>query len=190
VHRLHRHFEDYVQNADSVEFCYSRDLQVLLEYREWRNFSNVIDKAKDSCQTAKQKILDHFVDVNKKVTLWSGSQREIADIMLTRYACYLIAQNRDPRKEEIAFAQSYFAVQTRKQETIEEHIHLAERLKMRQRLGMLKNRPLADFLPTVTITAKNLATEITNFTVAKEALYGERAISVEHGERRHGGRPR
>ncbi len=225
VHRLHRHFEDYVHDAGGVEFWYARDLQVLLGYKEWRNFVNVVDKAKESCQTTKHEISDHFVDVNKMVPLGSGSEREIPDIMLTRYACYLIAQNGDPRKEEIAFAQSYFAVQTRKQELIEEHILLTERLKararlreseselsrniyergvdesgfgrirsrgdmalfggystqtMKERLGAPQNRPLADFLPTVTITAKNLATEITNFNVAKEDLQGERAITDEH----------
>ncbi|BBL69064.1 DNA damage-inducible protein D [Methanoculleus chikugoensis] len=225
VHRLHRHFEDYVHDAGGVEFWYARDLQVLLGYKEWRNFVKVVVKAKESCQTTKHEISDHFVDVNKMVSLGSGSEREISDIMLTRYACYLIAQNGDPRKEEIAFAQSYFAVQTRKQELIEEHIHLTERLKarerlreseselsrniyergvdeagfgrirsrgdmalfggyttqaMKERLGTPQNRPLADFLPTVTITAKNLATEITNFNVAKEDLQGERAITDEH----------
>jgi len=225
VHRLQRHFEDYGHDADGVEFWYAMDLQVLLGYKEWRNFSNVIEKARESCQNAKHEIADHFVDVNKMVPLGSGSEREIQDIMLTRYACYLIAQNGDPRKEEIAFAQSYFAVQTRKQEIIEEHLRLAERLKarerlresetelsrniyergvdesgfgrirskgdmalfgghttqqMKERLGTPQNRPLADFLPTVTITAKNLATEITNFNVEKEDLQGERAITSEH----------
>lgn len=225
VHRLHRHFEDFVYDADGVDFWYARDLQALLGYKEWRNFLNVVEKARESCKSAKYEISDHFVDVNKKVALGLGSEREITDIMLTRYACYLIAQNGDPRKEEIAFAQSYFAVQTRKQEVIEEHIHLAERLKarerlresetelsrniyergvdnsgfgrirskgdmalfgghttqqMKERLGTPNNRPLADFLPTVTITAKNLATEITNFNVLKENLDGEGAITSEH----------
>jgi len=105
VHRLHRHFEDYVHDAGGVEFWYARDLQVLLGYKEWRNFSKVLEKARESCQNAKHNISDHFVDVNKMVPLGSGSEREIADIMLTRYACYFIAQNGDPRKEEIAFAQ-------------------------------------------------------------------------------------
>ena len=225
VHRLHRHFEDYVRDEGGIEFWYARDLQELLGYKEWRNFLNVIEKARESCQTAKHEISDHFVDVNKMVPLGLGSERGIPDIMLTRYACYLIAQNGDPRKEEIAFAQSYFAVQTRKQEIIEEHLHLAERLKARDRLresetelsrniyergvdesgfgrirsrgdralfgghtthemkehlGTPQNRPLADFLPMVTITAKNLATEITNFNVEKEDLEGEHAITIEH----------
>lgn len=225
VGRLHRNFEDFVYKADGVEFWYARDLQTLLGYREWRNFSKVIEKAQESCKNAKNEVSDHFVNVNKMVSLGSGAEREIPDIMLTRYACYLIAQNGDPRKDEIAFAQSYFAVQTRRQEIIEEHLQLAERLKARNRLresetvlskniyergvdesgfgrirskgdqalfgglttkkmkenlGAPNNRPLADFLPTVTITAKNLATEITNFNVVKDELYGEPAITGEH----------
>ncbi|MCX6709295.1 MAG: DNA damage-inducible protein D, partial [Candidatus Woesearchaeota archaeon] len=172
-----------------------------------------------------QKIDNHFVDVTKKVKLGSEAERAIEDVMLTRYACYLIAQNGDPRKEEIAFAQSYFAVQTRKQELIEQRIALSERLRARQKLvnsetelskliyergvneegfarirskgdealfgglntlqmknklNIPANRPMADFLPTVTITAKNLAAEITNFNVKKDDLAGEGRITVEH----------
>jgi DNA-damage-inducible protein D len=225
VRRLHKKFEDYVHVQEGVEFWFARDLQDLLGYTEWRNFNKVIKKAKESCQTLNNAISDHFVDVNKMVSLGSDAEREIEDILLTRYACYLIAQNGDPRKEEIAFAQSYFAVQTRKQEIIEDHILIAERLKarkqlkdsekelsqniyergvdesgfarirskgdmalfgghttqmMKKRLEIAENRPLADFLPTVTITAKNLATEITNFNVTKEDMQGEAPISVEH----------
>jgi DNA-damage-inducible protein D len=225
IRRLHKNFEDYVHVQEDVEFWFARDLQGLLGYTEWRNFSKVIEKARESCQTANNAISDHFVDVNKMVPLGSGSEREVEDILLTRYACYLIAQNGDPRKEEIAFAQSYFAVQTRKQEIIEDHIRLAERLKarkqlkdsekelsrniyergvdesgfarirskgdmalfgghtthmMKKRLEVAENRPLADFLPAVTITAKNLATEITNFNVTKEDMQGEDPITVEH----------
>ncbi len=225
IRRLHKNFEDYVHVQEGVEFWFARDLQNLLGYTEWRNFTKVIEKAKESCQTSNYAISDHFVDVNKMVPLGSGSERELEDILLTRYACYLIAQNGDPRKEEIAFAQSYFAVQTRKQEIIEDHIRLAERLKarkqlkdsekelsrniyergvdesgfarirskgdmalfgghttqmMKKRLEIAENRPLADFLPTVTITAKNLATEITNFNVTKEDMQGEDPITVEH----------
>ena len=134
IRRLHKNFEDYVHVQEGVEFWFARDLQGLLGYSEWRNFTKVIEKAKESCQTSNIAISDHFVDVNKMVSLGSGSERELEDILLTRYACYLIAQNGDPRKEEIAFAQSYFAVQTRKQEIIEDHIRLAERLKARKQL--------------------------------------------------------
>jgi DNA-damage-inducible protein D len=127
--RLKKTFEDYVKEADGVEFWFARDLQSLLDYDEWRNFVNVIEKAKIACRNSGQQIADHFVDVNKKVLIGSEAEREIDDIMLTRYACYLVAQNGDPRKEEIAFAQSYFAVQTRKQELIEQRIALQERLR-------------------------------------------------------------
>lgn len=225
IRRLHKNFEGYVHVQEGVEFWFARDLQKLLGYDEWRNFLKVIEKAKESCETSGNIVPDHFVDANKMVSLGSGAKREIEDLLLTRYACYLIAQNGDPRKEEIAFAQSYFAVQTRKQEIIEDHIRLAERLKARKQLkdsekelsrniyergvdesgfarirskgdmalfggqttGMMKtrleipeNRPLADFLPAVTITAKNLATEITNFNVTKEDMQGENPITVEH----------
>lgn len=225
VRRLHRHFEDYVHAQDGVEFWFARDLQGLLGYTEWRNFFKVIEKAQDACENSNHAISDHFVDVNKSIPVPKGGVREIEDIMLTRYACYLVAQNGDPRKDEIAFAQSYFAVQTRKQEIIEEHIRLVERLRarkqlkdsetelsrniyergvdesgfarirskgdralfgghttrdMKQKMDVPDNRPLADFLPAVTITAKNLATEITNFNVVKEDLQGEEPITDEH----------
>jgi DNA-damage-inducible protein D len=225
VQRLHKNFEDYVHVKDGVEYWFARDLQVLLGYTQWRNFLNVVEKAQESCKNSNHAIIDHFAGVSKKVSLGSGSEREIDDIMLTRYACYLIAQNGDPRKDEIAFAQSYFAVQTRKQELIEERIRLGERLRarkqlkdsetelsriiyergvdgegfanirskgdkalfggyttkdMKSRLDIPENRPLADFLPTVTITAKNLATEITNFNVEKRDLQGEAPITEEH----------
>jgi len=225
IQRLHKNFEDYVHVQDGVEFWFARDLQKLLGYDEWRNFLKVIEKAKESCKTANNPVLNHFVDANKSIPVPKGGERIIEDLLLTRYACYLIAQNGDPRKEEIAFAQSYFAVQTRKQEIIEDHIRLTERLKARKhlkdsekelsrnihergvdesgfarirskgdvalfgghstlamkgRLEVPDNRPLADFLPTVTITAKNLATEITNFNVTKEDMQGEDPITVEH----------
>ncbi|HQA79419.1 MAG TPA: DNA damage-inducible protein D [Methanoregulaceae archaeon] len=225
VQRLHKNFEDYVHERDGVEFWFARDLQELLGYKEWRNFLKVIEKARESCKNSNHPILDHFVDVNKSIPVPKGGKREIDDIMLTRYACYLIAQNGNPRKEEIAFAQSYFAVQTRKQEIIEEQIRLGERLQarkqlrdsetelsriiyergvdsegfanirskgdkalfggfttkdMKMRLDVPEKRPLADFLPTVTITAKNLATEITNFNVEKRDLRGEAPITDEH----------
>ena len=121
IQRLHKNFEDYVHEQDGVEFWLARDLQKLLGYDEWRNFLKVIEKARESCKTANHPVLDHFVDANKSIAVPKGGERVIGDLLLTRYACYLIAQNGDPRKEEIAFAQSYFAVQTRKQEIIEDH---------------------------------------------------------------------
>ena len=225
ISKLKKSFEDYVNEADGIEFWFARDLQKLLEYEDWRNFLNVIEKAKTACSTSEQNISDHFVDINKTIPMPKGASKEIPDFMLTRYACYLIAQNGDSRKEPIAFAQSYFAVQTRKQEIIEERIALVERLNARQklvasetelskliyerdvdedgfarirskgdkalfggfttsmmksRLKIHKNKPLADFLPTITITAKNLATEITNFSVKKDNLQGEDSITSEH----------
>src|SRR3989344_4787515 len=218
-------FENCAHEAEGIEFWYARDLQKLLDYDEWRNFLNVIEKAKTACKNSGQDISDHFVDVNKTIPMPKGATKEIDDLMLTRYASYLIAQNGDPRKEEIAFAQSYFAIQTRKQELIEKRIALIERLNARQklaasetelskliyergvdedgfarirskgdkalfggfttsqmksRLRIPKSRPLADFLPTITITAKNLATEITNFNAKKEDLKGENNITYEH----------
>ncbi|MBS3176745.1 DNA damage-inducible protein D [Candidatus Woesearchaeota archaeon] len=225
IESLRSSFEENAHTTEGVEFWYARDLQLLLDYDEWRNFGNVIEKAKIACNNSGQSIQDHFVDVNKMVELGSGSGREVEDIVLTRYACYLIAQNGDPRKEQIAFAQSYFAIQTRKQELIEKRIHLIERLQARQKLvdsetelskliyergvdeqgfarirsrgdealfggfstlqmktklGLHQKRSLADFLPTITITAKNLATEITNFNVKKVDLKGETRITKEH----------
>ena len=186
---------------------------------------NAIEKAIESCRSTGEEPLDHFVDVNKMVRIGSGAERRQEDIMLTRYACYLIAQNGDPKKEQIAFAQSYFAMQTRKQELLEERILLAERLRarenlisaetqlskniyergvdskgfaiirsrgdsalfggydtraMKRRLGISDSRPLADFLPTITISAKQLAAEITNYNVSTKGLFGEKKIGQEH----------
>ena len=224
--KLRKTFEEAAFDYQGIECWSARELQILLNYTEWRNFENVINKAKESCKTAKQDVFNHFVDVNKTIKMPKNAEKEISDILLTRYACYLIAQNGDPKKEEIAFAQSYFAIQTRKQEILEERILLAERLEarekltatetelsqliyekgvdnkgfakirskgdcalfgghntaeMKRKLGIPDNRPLADFLPTITIKAKDLATEITNFNVKKNnTLYGEKAITDEH----------
>ncbi len=225
ITKLQKTFEDYAHESYGVEFWFARELQVLLGYTEWRKFQGVIEKAKESCKNSGYDMKDHFVDAAKKVKIGSEAEREIDDIKLTRYACYLIAQNGDPRKEEIAFAQSYFAVQTRKQELVERRIALQERFEarsklitsetelskliyergvddsgfarirskgdealfgghdtkqMKQRLKVPQNKPLADFLPTVTIAAKNFATEITNFNVKQTDLQGERKITDEH----------
>lgn len=210
---------------DKVEIWFARDLQPLLGYARWENFQVAISRAVESCKTQGISIDDHFREVTKMVILGSGATRKVQDYMLTRYACYLIAQNGDPRKEQIAFAQSYFAVQTRKAELIEERLNHISRLEtrerlrasekqlsqniyergvdekgfgrirskgdtalfgghttedMKQRLGIKGTRPLADFLPTLTIAAKNLATEMTNYNVEKADLYGENSITREH----------
>ena len=212
-------------DASDVEFWYARELMVLLGYERWENFDKAIQRAMDSCEVSGIEVENHFRELTKMVPLGSGSKRSVKDYMLTRYACYLIAQNGDPRKEEIAFAQGYFAVQTRKQELIEERIALIERTEarerlresekrlsqniyergvddagfgrirskgdqalfggyttqqMKNRLGVKETRPLADFLPTLTIAAKNLATEMTNYNVEQKDLQGEKAITSEH----------
>src|ERR1022692_2804931 len=128
IKKLNRSFEEYAYERDGIEYWLARELQELLGYADWRNFLNAVDKAKESCETTGESVSDHFVDVNKTIPMPKGAAKEVPDIMLTRYACYLIAQNGDPKKEQIAFAQSYFAIQTRKQELLEERIHLMERL--------------------------------------------------------------
>ncbi len=223
--RLHRRFEDYAHEEGGVEYWLARELQELLGYTEWRNFEQVIDKAMTACANAGQEVADHFVDVNKMIELGKGAAREVLDIALTRYACYLCAQNGDPRKEEIAFAMTYFAVQTRKQELIEQRIAEWERLQarekltlsekelsriifergidgrgfarirskgdvalfggyttqgMKDKLGVPAARPLADFLPAITVKAKDFATEITNLQVQQQDLRTEPAVTHEH----------
>lgn len=136
--KLHSNFEEMVRTdtETGAEFWCARDIQQLLGYAKWENFIKVIDKAKTPCNTAGYNVADHFLDIRKMVTVGSGAQREIDDIALDRYACYLIAQNGDPSKDEIAFAQTYFAVQTRKQEVIEKHIADVERLSARKKLTL------------------------------------------------------
>lgn len=222
---LKNKFDTIIKKEENVEFWYARDLQKQLGYKTWENFKEIIKKAIQSCESAEIPGENHFREVTKMVEIGSKTKRTIQDYMLTRYACYLIAQNGDPKKEEIAFAQTYFAVQTRKQEIIEDRIKLLSRLEARDKLresekqlskniyergvddlgfarirskgdsalfgglntmqmkekyGVKTNRPLADFLPTLTIAAKNLATEMTNYNVTEKDMYGEDNITEEH----------
>ncbi len=226
IYELSKNFEAHSYQEDEVEYWLARDLQFLLGYSKWNNFEKVIVKAKEACKGSNNQVIDHFLDVGKMVELGSTAGRKINDIKLTRYACYLIAQNGDPRKQEIAFAMTYFATQTRKQEVLEKKLAELERVQAREKLtssekelssilfergvdsrgfalirsrgdtalfggndtktmktklSVPTNRALADFLPTVTMKAKDLANEITNYNVKKNLnIKGEEKISSEH----------
>jgi DNA-damage-inducible protein D len=221
---LFNQFELAASEIEGVECWSAREMQRLLGYSKWENFEKVIQKAKDACFNAGENVMNHFPDVRKTIPMPKTAEKEIADIALTRYACYLVAQNGDSRKEEIAFAQNYFAVQTRKAEIIEQRLLEYERIKAREKLsqtekqlsgilyergvdnqgfaiirskgdqalfrlstqqlkkkmGIPESRPVADFLPTISIKAKDLAAEMTGFNVQTKDLKGQNPIEKEH----------
>ncbi|GHT39952.1 DNA damage-inducible protein D [Bacteroidia bacterium] len=226
VQKLFSQFEAVASEYNGLECWSARELQSLLGYTEWRNFLKIIDKAKESCKNTAVGICEHFVDVNKTFTMPHGAEKEGEDIILTRYACYLIAQNGDSRKSEIAFAQTYFALQTRRSELIEQRLLELERVEARaklretekilsevlfergvddkgfaiirskgdkalfqldtrqlkRKLGVPENRPVADFLPTVSIKAKDFAAAMTAENVQLKDLSGVPSIEREHVE--------
>jgi DNA-damage-inducible protein D len=226
ISELFKKFEDACYDYEGLECWSARELQPILGYTQWKNFKNVIQKAMKSCEQAGEEISNHFADFGKMVEIGSGAHKSIQDIALTRYACYVIAQNGDSSlKSEIAFAQTYFAVQTRKQEIIEKRLMDVARvtareklsqsekklsgiifergvdnkgfalirskgdqalfggittIEMKRNLEVPENRPLADFLPTLTIKAKDFATELTSHNVVDKDLKGENSITTEH----------
>ena len=224
IQQLYSAFEQAALEVDGVECWSARELQKLLGYSKWENFANVIDKAKTACENVGHNVSEHFPDVRKTIPMPKGAEKEIDDYLLTRYACYLVAQNGDPRKEQIAFAQTYFAVQTRKAELIEQRLLEVERVKARAKLqetekilsgvlyergvndksfaiirskgdqalfrlntatlkrkmGVPASRPLADFLPTISIKAKDFAAEMTSMNVQTKDLQNETMIAKEH----------
>jgi DNA-damage-inducible protein D len=224
IKQLFEQFEAAATQLEGIECWSARELQTLLGYSKWENFEKVIQRAKDACKNAGEEIAYHFPDVRKTIPMPKGAEKEINDIVLTRYACYLIAQNGDSRKEQIAFAQNYFAVQTRRAELVEQRLLEYERVKAREKLSqtekqlsgilfersvdsqgfaiirskgdqalfrlntqMLKkkmsvpeSRPVADFLPTISIKAKDLAAEMTGLNVQNKDLKGQTKIEKEH----------
>ena len=225
IQTLTSDFESFVNTTEeNIEFWLARDLQYLLGYTKWDNFKNVIFKAQTACEVSGHNIIDHFPDVGKMVEIGSGATKEVDDLMLTRFACYLIAQNGDSKKEQIAFAQTYFAIQTRKAELIELKFLETERVQARQKLvqtekelskvifeqtggnnnfGIIRskgdqalfnhttaqmktkykikdNKPLADFMPTILLKAKDFATEITIHNARTNSMSTEHQISTEH----------
>ncbi|HWH63221.1 MAG TPA: DNA damage-inducible protein D [Ginsengibacter sp.] len=229
IQELFKRFEATASEVEGIECWSAREMQILLGYSKWENFENVIQKAKESCRNAGEDVSNHFPDVRKTIPMPKGAEKEIDDILLTRYACYLIAQNGDSRKEEISFAQNYFAVQTRRAELVEQRLLEYERVKAREKLiqteknlsgilyergvdnqgfalirskgdqalfrlstpqlkrkmGVPDNRPVADFLPTISIKAKDFAAEMTSINVQSKDLKGQSPIEKEHIDNSH-----
>jgi len=176
IHQLTASFEGHAQETENgIEYWLARDLQHLLGYTKWENFLNVVSKAKTACELSGQPIADHFPDVRKMVELGSGSQRNISDIMLTRYACYLIAQNGNSAKQQIAFAQTYFAMQTRKAELIEERLLEAERISARKKLTGTE-KELSDVIYEQTGGNRNFATIRSK---GDQALFGKNTQAMK-----------